>query len=88
MTEIPQEAIEAAAVVIASQFDTGPMPVDDTDRQYATEVLEAALPFLRSQWEQELRSSENCDRITRDLANRGFRLGGMFVVETVLGENT
>ena len=50
MTEIPQEAIEA---VVKWFVDRG----FDPDYRRAQTVIEAALPFLRSQWEQEDRDT-------------------------------
>jgi hypothetical protein len=57
MSEIPQDAIEAGARAIDLPYseDWGPL--------IARRVLDAALPFLRSQWEKELLSDEAINRL-------------------------
>jgi hypothetical protein len=57
VTEIPQEAIDAAGGELAG-YIAGPLLF-----VHAKDALEAALPFLRSQWEQERRDELLSDKV-------------------------
>jgi hypothetical protein len=71
VTEIPQEALDVIAEWGFGYSDFGWDSLDDDDRERvranARRALLAALPFLRSQWEQELQSDEGIERVAASI---------------------
>ena len=60
MTEIPQGAIP----VVIEAMD---VPFSYANCRRAHDALAAALPFLRSQWEQELQNDEAIERVAASI---------------------
>ena len=65
MTEIPQEAIDAGGEALYNGWEADYSA--DACRKVAKVAIAAALPFLRSQWEQELQNDEAIERVAASI---------------------